>query len=145
MLFYFRFPAPFYAISRFTFVALDTASLLRAALPAEYDWLKASGAVQGLARSAQLLLRTLTANFVPGHLNPEQPDAEQREAWRNRLMAAVAKFRDAGIHVRTDLAAAAEEYIGERKQWDCYIRRLAPYMAYPLAEIDTVTPAPRRS
>jgi len=140
VLFYFRFPAPFYAISRFTFVALDAASLLRTALAPRYDWLKESGSVQGLARSARRLLETLTDNFISPKVEPVAPDAPQRQAWRERYHHALEQFRKAGIEVRSDPERGAEEYIASRQDWDCFVRRLAPFMAYDIHEIDRVTP-----
>jgi hypothetical protein len=139
VLFYFRFAEPFYAISRFTFVALDAASLLRTALAPEYDWVKASGSVQGLARSARLLLETLTENFVGAKVQPTKPDAAEREGWCQRFDRARRKFQQAGIQVRSEVGRAADEYVELRKDWDCFIRRLAPFMAYRIEEIDRVS------
>src|SRR5947209_466813 len=45
ILFYFRFPEPFYSVSRSWLLALDAVSLIRSALAKEADWLKQSGAV----------------------------------------------------------------------------------------------------
>jgi len=141
VLFYFRFPAAFYAISRFTIVALDTTSLLRTGLAPTYDWLKESGSVQGLARAARLLLETLTENFVNAKVEPVQPDASQRAAWRQRYFAALQKIQKAGIEIAPDVEGGVEAYIASRADWECLIRRLAPFMAYTIEEIDQVTPA----
>src|SRR3954465_12613521 len=59
ILFYFRFPEPYYSVSRSWLVALDAVSLIRSALPTEADWLKQSGAVTQLWTAALLLLSTL--------------------------------------------------------------------------------------
>src|SRR3954464_12591068 len=48
ILFYFRFPEPYYSVSRSSLVALDAVSLIKSALPKEADWLKQSGAVTQL-------------------------------------------------------------------------------------------------
>src|SRR3954471_12599451 len=64
ILFYFRFPQPFYAVSRSWLIALDAVSLIRSALPKDADWLKQSGAVTQLWSSALLLLSTLNNVFL---------------------------------------------------------------------------------
>src|SRR3954451_3337233 len=48
LLFYFRFPEPYYSVSRSWLVTLHAVSMIRSALPKEGDWLKQSGAVTQL-------------------------------------------------------------------------------------------------
>ena len=64
ILFYFRFPEPYYSVSRSWLIALDAVSLIRSALPKEADWLKQSGAVTQLSSAALLLLCTLRDVFL---------------------------------------------------------------------------------
>src|SRR5581483_5629859 len=46
LLFYFRFPEPYYSVSRFSLVSLDAATLIQTALDdGEYSWLQRSDAV----------------------------------------------------------------------------------------------------
>jgi hypothetical protein len=142
VLFYFRFGEPYYAVSRFTLVALDSVSLIKSALDdGEHEWLKESAAVAHLWRASMLSLNNLTGNFVPGDTNEKQPDEQTRERWRRRYRTALQRFRQAGIETISDETAGFDIYVALRAQWDERIASLAPLMAYDMEEID---PAGRR-
>src|SRR4051794_18295429 len=78
ILFYFRFPEPYYSVSRSWLVALDAVSLIRSALPKEADWLKQSGAVTQLSMAAPLLLSTLNDVFLQDEASAETNDADHQ-------------------------------------------------------------------
>lgn len=136
VLFYFRFREPYYSVSRFTLVSLDTVTLIKSALDhKEYGWLKESGAAEQLWGGATLLLETLSDTFLDGS-RPEAPDAETRDLWRHRYGAALRRLRQAGIQTIEDEQAGAETYVNLRSQWNGFIAALAPVMAFSPEEID---------
>lgn len=135
VLFYFRFAEPFYSVSRFTLVSLDTMTLVESALDEEeYGWLKRSAAVSQLGRGAVMFLTALSDNFFPGE--PDPPDERTTERWRRRYSAALPRLREAGIKTVADERAGADAYVSLRSRWDHFIARLAPLMVYPPEEID---------
>lgn len=139
LLFYFRFRDPLYAVSRFTLVALDAATLIKSGLDdGEQGWLKESSSVNGLWRSSMLLVTTLEATFLPGGVPDAQepPDEPTRDRWRRRYAAAVERLRQSGIQTATDEQAGAATYVSLRAQWDRRIAALAPSMAYGPDEVD---------
>ena len=141
VLFYFRFREPAYAISRFTLVSLDAVALIKTALDdEEYGWLKRSGAVAKLNASANLLLETVWNTFLRGVVREPShtPDAKTRDLWQRRYFAAVRRLRQAGIPTIADEEAGVENYINLRRQWNGYISRMGPLLAYSPEEIDPV-------
>lgn len=58
-------------------------------------------------------------------------------------MNALATIRKVGIQARPVTDRGAEEYITARTDWECFVRRLAPFMVYAIDEIDRVTPQTR--
>jgi len=139
VLMYFRFVEVYYSISMSALLALDTVTLLRTALhDEEYDWLKESASVSQLWYAALLLLTSLEDTFLPGGA-PEigqQPDARTKERWRCRYLAALQRFRRAGIRIIENEEAGTAAYISMRTEWDGYITALAPFLAYSMTEID---------
>jgi hypothetical protein len=135
ILFYFRFPEPYYSVSRSSLVALDAVSLIRSALPKEAEWLKQSGAVTQLSAAALLLLSTLNHVFLQEKVSAEAEDADH-SPWRVRFEDARQRLRQAGICVTDDLQRSLESYIEQRRRWDHLIRLLGGSMAYQPSEID---------
>jgi hypothetical protein len=82
----------------------------------------------------------LTENFVGAKTGPTEPEARERDAWRQRYHAAIEKIKKAGIDIRSDIESGAEDYIKSRTDWNCFVRRLAPFMDYNVEEVDRVTP-----
>jgi hypothetical protein len=138
VLFYFRFRAPYYSLSRAMLITLDAATLIRAALDdAEAAWLKDSAAVRQLWSLSLMLLATVSETFLD--VDPdraEAPQADERAQWRARYLAALRRLAEAGLPVRKDDAVGAEAYISQRAAWDHLITALAPAMAYSIPEID---------
>ena len=111
VLFYFRFSDPYYAVSRFTLVALDTVTLIRSALDDQrYGWLKESASVAQLWQVSMLLVTTLENTFLPGGAPDRQdlPDMQTQDRWRRRYVAALHRLRQAGIRTVADEQAGAE-------------------------------------
>jgi hypothetical protein len=138
ILFDFRFPEPYYSVSRSWLVALDAVSLIRSALPKEADWLKQSGAVTQLSAAALLLLTTLNNVFLPEKASAEANDADHR-LWRIRFESARQRLKEAGISVTDDLQGSLQSYMEQRRRWDQLIFLLGSSMAYQPSEIDTAT------
>jgi hypothetical protein len=141
VLFYFRFRQPFYSVSRFTLVSLDTATLIKSALSdRDYAWLKNSGAVEQLWDGAMLLLETVSEMFLHGAKRglPHAPDEDTCELWRGRYFAALRTLRQAGIQTVYDEQAGADYYVNLRRQWNDYIMHMAPLLAYSKEDIDPV-------
>ena len=147
VLFYFRFREPFYSVSRFTLVALDTVSLLKAALnDDEHGWLKESASVELLWRASMVLVTSLEDTFHRGGAaETSHPDAATRARWDRRYAAAVRRLHQAGIKTREDASAGPGIYAALRACWDPHIARLAPTMGYEMADIDPAGTHPEAS
>jgi Ion channel len=141
ILFYFRFPEPFYSVSRSWLVALDAVSLIRSTLPDDADWLKQSGAVVQMWSSALLLLATLNDVFLSEEVTAEAHEGE-RQLWRVRFDHARQRLQDADIAVSDDPAHSREVYIECRRRWDGLVHLVGNAMAYDPGEIDTATERP---
>jgi hypothetical protein len=135
VLFYFRFPEPFYSVSRSSLIVLDAVSLIRSALPKDADWLKQSGAVTQLWSSALLLLSTLNNVFLHEKASDEADDGD-RQVWRVRFDNARRRLRQAGISVTDDLPHSCESYMEHRTKWDSLVCVLGNSMAYRPSDID---------
>jgi hypothetical protein len=134
ILFYFRFPEPYYAVSRTWLVALDATSLIQSALSEESDWLKRSGAVTQLSTAAMLLLSTLNEVFLEG--DPTPPDDADHRLWLTRFDDARRRLLEAGISVIDDPRYSQDLYIQQRDSWDHLVRMLGQAMAYKPPDID---------
>lgn len=135
ILFYFRFPEPYYSVSRSWLIALDAVSLIRSAFRADADWLKQSGAVTQMWSSAFLLLSTLNDVFLEENASDEPDDAD-RQLWQVRFENARVRLQQAGIHVTDDLPRSSESYIEYRRRWDRLAHLVGNSMAYQFVEID---------
>jgi hypothetical protein len=135
ILFYFRFPEPFYSVSRSWLVVLDAVALIRSALSEQADWVKQSGAVTQLSASALLLLSTLNNVFLNRKASVEADDVDHLR-WHERFQNARQRLEHAGIGVTPDFQRSVESYIEQRRKWDHLIRQLGRSMAYRPEEID---------
>ncbi len=144
LLFYFRFAEPYYSVSQTATVLFDSVSLLKSGLSdEEYGWLKESATVAQCWRAAMLLVRMLEDVFLHGAQRQlRSPDADARERWRTRYMAALERMRQAGIKTIADPAHGLETYVGLRERWDGPIARLRASMLYEADEIDKPTYRP---
>ena len=148
VLFYFRFREPAYAIPRFTLVSLDAVALIRTTMDDdEYAWLKKSGAVAQLDSSARLLLETVWNTFLRGvvHEPSHTPYDKTRDLWHRRYFAALRRLRQAGIRTIANEQAGVEDYVNLRSEWNGYISRMGPLLAYSPEEIDPVGSHPESS
>jgi hypothetical protein len=144
LLFYFRFPEPYYSVSKTAAVLLDTVSLMKSGInDDEYRWLKESAAVAQCWQVAIVLVGTLEEVFLGRSAQPPHaPDAGARERWRTRYTAALERMRQAGITTVADPAAGFETYVSLRERWDRHIARLRTAMLYQAGEIDAPTDRP---
>jgi len=135
ILFYFRFPEPYYAVSRSWLIALDTVSLIQSVLPKEAKWLKQSGAVTQLSSAALLLLSTLDDVFLQDKASADTNDGDH-QLWPVRFQNVRRRLQEAGIDVTDDFQHSLESYIEHRRRWAPLIRKVGRSMAYKLSEID---------
>lgn len=128
LLFYFRFKEPLYSVSRLTFVLLDLTTLIDTALDREKEAaLVRSASVAAVRRGARLILETLERNF------PTASGGESdRSHYEESYAAAVETLRSAGIEVRPD----ARAYADQRGRWEPLVRRVAPTLGYRAEDID---------
>jgi len=130
LLFYFRFEAPLYSVSRVTFILLDLTTLIDTALDRQkYNALIRSAPVASLQRCSRLLLATLDRNFPT--VDENQTDAETASFDRS-YAAALEVLRGAGIETQTDTA----RYADQRGRWEPLVRRVGPVLGYSMDEID---------
>jgi hypothetical protein len=139
VLIYFRFPEPFYAVTRVAVVALDTVTLIKSALDDErYAKFKESLAVQQLWSATMRLLTAVSMTFLPGGMpdGHEEPDPETRERWRRRYFAAIRRLRQAGIATIADERQGLEIYLSLRARWERYIEAFARFLAQEMDDLD---------
>jgi len=144
VLFYFRFPQPFYELSRFTLVLLDAVALIRTALEDEpAGWLKRSAGLEHLERGGFVLIDTLHHVYLRDDaVGPEAPTPEQSQAWRARFIRGVGVLRAAGLPVRRDVARCADRYVQLRNRWNEPLLRLGWAIGHLPEEIDAALHAP---
>jgi hypothetical protein len=146
LLFYFRFPEPYYSVSQIATVLFDTVSLLKSGLSDEhFGWLKESATVAQCWRAAILLVVMLEEVFLSGQPAPLRSPADRgaRERWQTRYMAALKRMQQAGINTIADPWAGFETYVSLRERWDGHIVRLRASMMYEADEIDAPTYRPQ--
>lgn len=56
-----------------------------------------------------------------------------------RYRAALRQLDQAGVKVRADHGGGAQQYEELRRKWNTYVQRLARYMDYDMAVIDSAT------
>ena len=145
ILFYFRFPQPFYELSRVILVTLDAVDIMDAALDEDAaGWLKRSAAFEHLRRTGLVLIDTLHRIYLRGSATgPERPEAGEASAWRARLLKAVAVLRAAGVPTRRDIAQCADAYVERRNVWNDPLMRLGAILGHRPEEIDTALHPPQ--
>lgn len=123
---YFHYREPYYAVPHILFVVLDGAALLRSTLDRErYADLLSCAALEELCEAGMSLARGLVPDA------PERPASPKDAAqWRERYRLALVRLRQAGLRVRADAQAGADEYVALRAVWDPPIRALADAMLY---------------
>jgi hypothetical protein len=138
VLFYFRFPQPYYELSRFTLVLLDAVALIRAGLEdREVGWLKRSAGLEHLERGGLVLIDTLHRVYLRAEgAGPEMPSPEAAKAWRARFIRGMAVMRAAGQPVRRDVARCAERYIQLRNRWSEPLLRLSGDIGHAPRDLD---------
>lgn len=137
VLFYFRFQKPYYSVSAQAYLVLDTVSLIRSTLAGEDTaWVKEAAAVEALWRVAQMLIVTIETTFLPGDPPVAKAvDPGERQRWCAHWERAATRLAETGIAVARE-EAATQAYINLRAHWWPHIARLAPAMAYQVADIE---------
>jgi hypothetical protein len=138
VLFYFRFPQPYYELSRFTLVLLEAVAFIRTALDErEAGWVKRLAVLEHLERGGLVMIDTLHRVYLrdEGAGPPETSEAEMA-AWRRRYVRGLAVLRDAGLPVRRDVVRGCDAYIALRSQWHEPLIRLGAAIGHRPEEID---------
>lgn len=137
VMFYMRFPEPFYSISFITLVLLDSVTLMRSVVGHEYADITELRALDQLWDGCLLLLTSLESTFLEeGPPEREEPRPEEVARWMDRFGRASERLAAAGISTNTE-KEALEKYVSLRAEWNSYIQRLAPKMLYSMRDIDT--------
>lgn len=138
---FFHYRDVYYALPRILLIALDTVTLLRSGLDRErYARLLQSPALDDLLESAMSLTRELSDRGVSDGIA-----ASDRETWRARYHIAAARLSQAGVAMRTDADAAAEDYVTRRAQWNEAVRSVADLMLYEWEAIELPSAHPSSS
>lgn len=124
---YFHYRDPEYALPRMLLTALDTVTLVRTVLdPERYARVIRSAALAELMDAAE----TLLAELAPAGGGVDPPGEGDMLGWHKRAIAAADRLADAGLCVRADVDAAADDYIAVRAGWNPQVRALAAAMLY---------------
>ncbi len=146
VIFYFRFREPYYALSRFALLSLDTVTLIKSGLDdEELGWLKESVAVNQLWRGTMHMLTLLSEGFLPSGATQSigEPDEATIQRWRHRYLAGLDRLKQAGVRTIRNEQEGAETYIALRARWDRYIKAFADHMAHDMVNIDPVGANPK--
>lgn len=139
VLFYMRFPQPYYSMSTTTLVLLDAVTIMRAALGHQYAAVKNLGALDQIWHGSLLLLTSLEETFLSEKAaGTQEPDSEEAALWGRRLDRAIAQLEAAGLRT-SERPNALAKYVELRSQWNGHIQRLAPSMLYSMQQIDAAT------
>jgi hypothetical protein len=132
LLFYFRFEEPRYAVSRLSFVLLDTVTLIETALDQRrYGNLARSASVAAIRHGARMLLETLNAHFPTA--DDRTDVAIETVFFQGSYLEATQILEHAGIAVRLE---GRDTYVDRRRRWQPLVRRVAPTLGYTMSEID---------
>jgi hypothetical protein len=129
---YFHQRHVYYSLPRIVLLGLETVTIVRTVLdPGRYRHLIDSPSVAGLSASADQLLTELVPDAATG-----VPDPDTEQAWRERGQAAAERLAAAGLRVRDDRAAVADDYVALRAGWDGRLHSLADAMVYDWSTIE---------
>lgn len=126
VLHYFRMRRTRYAMARIALLALDTATLIKAAL-----------ADRGVETADMLLgagvdlVRDTERTFVGSGAAAGEPEPD----WEARLERALLRLQASGLTVAAP-ERAEDDYAALRKEWDRPVRAIARSMSYPWSTID---------
>jgi len=123
---YFHYREPYYALPRILLTALDTVTLIRSALDQErYARVIHSPDLNTMFDAAMMLMHQLTSDA-----QPSPPSDQEVTMWRERYLAALSRLADAGLQIRLDTVAGADEYVTFRTNWNAPVHKLAAVMLY---------------
>jgi hypothetical protein len=138
VLFYFRFPQPYYELSRFTLVLLDAVAFTRTALDdREAGWVKRTAVLDHLERGCLVLIDTLHRVYLRDEgAGPPETTAAEIAAWRRRYVRGLGVLRAAGLPVRRDVVRGSDDYVALRGQWNEPLIRLGRAIGHRPEEVD---------
>ncbi len=135
VLHYFRFPKPYYALARITFVSLDIVALIKTALhPQAYEAIINSSAVAELQSGGLYTLRELAGSFMKESM-AQNASLSSKQEWRQWYFRATKILEVHGIKTVSDVEEGANSYIRMRTEWNSEIAAFAEYMGYSWNEI----------
>jgi hypothetical protein len=134
---YFRLASTAYALPRFAFLTIDSASLVRSAIDQErYRTIVRSTSVARLWHGGLQLVTGIGGTFLPdGLVDKHTPDEHDEQEWRGHFRRAVNRFHNEDIAIAQDLQAAEDEYVALRRKWQAHISALTDYLQYEWTEI----------
>lgn len=133
ILHYFRFSEAQYSLARMTFIALDTATLIKTALhQKQYQSLINSTAVTELQTGGLYMLKQLANSFL--HDRSKQAHFIEPE-WREHYYYVVERLRTEGIKTPEDIEAGADLYVSLRREWNADVAAFAKHMAFRWSDI----------
>lgn len=135
---YFRFSNPSLSIPRIAYLVLDTAAIIRCALPDDSSrTFRDSVAVAQLQAAGEQMVNELARDFLPPGLVERKAGALEPDAWRAHFQDAVDTLRAEGIPVVDDVARAADRYVIHRRAWLPLVAAFADYLDY---DWDSIAP-----
>ena len=125
VLYYFRFPQPYYSAGFVGRLLLDALTLLETSTDDRLAHLRRSAAVDGLWRAVILFLSTLEDAFLPRSAAEARPSsARAQQAWRDEYGRSLEALRRAGVPVRARPDEGAQAYVSLRQAWEPLVARL---------------------
>ncbi|HEV2150045.1 MAG TPA: hypothetical protein VGR37_21790, partial [Longimicrobiaceae bacterium] len=138
LLHYFVSSRPEQSLTRLLFVAQDLALLLDTAVdPDECIGVAELGTRSGLIHAAAAVQDGVAETLIrggPDRVETGDPSPGDQVRWRARFDSARAVLRESGVPVRED-AAAAEEYVRRRGEWEPVLRESARRLGEDWAEV----------
>lgn len=134
---YFRLASTAYALPRFAFLTIDSASLIRSAINQDRcRTIVQSTSVARLWHGGLQLVTGIGGRFLPDELvDKHRPDEHDEQEWRGHFRRAANRFRDEGIVIARDLQTAEDDYVALRREWQSHISALTEYLQYEWNEI----------
>jgi hypothetical protein len=134
LLLYFRYRQTYYALPRITYLAIDTASLIKSALDADqYSSVANSSGIAGLWCGSLHLLQELD-QAIEAKVRASPPELDQR-LWQEHYYQALAILNKNGIKTTDTPELGVKSYLSMRQAWAPRLAKLVKYMAYNPSQI----------
>jgi hypothetical protein len=134
LLLYFRYRQTYYALPRITYLAIDTASLIKSALDADqYRAVANSSGAAELWHGSLHLLQELDQSIAAKvQIAPQELD---EMLWQEHYYRTLAILNKKGIKTTKTPELGAKSYLLMRQKWAPRLAKLVNYMAYQPSQI----------